>query len=291
VIVPSYTFVATVNAVLACGARPVFADIDRYTFNLDLHSVAKKVTEKTKAIVLVHQFGMPADAGAFRELCGKQGLVLVEDAACGLGSQFAGKALGSFGVAGLLSFHPRKILSTGEGGMVLTDDEGLASRARLYGNHGRPTGSTNPYAEKVGHNHRMSEFQAALGIWALEHLSDAKARRARVASRYDKAFTHLAGIRTITPPVRAEWNHQSYPVRILDGRRNVVAEELRKRGIETSGGPLPAHTHPFIVHLLRPPRLPETEAAYEETLLLPMYAALTAEDQDYVIDALRKALM
>ncbi len=289
VICPSYTFIATVNAVLLSGARPVFADIDPATFNLDPKEVESKITDKTRAVILVHQFGIPSDAGAFASLCRKQGLVLIEDAACGLGSHYEGKAVGTFGVSGLLSFHPRKILSTGEGGMVLTDNESLSQRVRSFGNHGR-TNSDSPTVERMGHNHRMSEFQAALGLWALDRMNDSIERRHHLARRYDEAFCDVPNVRTVHLAKGLEWNYQSYPIRISGGRRNWIAEELRKKGVETSPGPLPSHTHPYIVHLLQPPRLPETEAAYEETLLLPMYAAMEDDDQAYVIQTLRQAL-
>ncbi len=289
IICPSYTFIATVNAVLSAGARPVFADINPLTYNLDLNDVERKLTSKTKGVILVHQFGIPTDGKAFQDFCKAHRLVLIEDAACGLGSKIREKCVGTFGLAGLLSFHPRKVLSTGEGGMILTDDENLAKRARSIGNHGRSE-SLGRTPERVGHNYRMSEFQAALGLWALDHISEAVSRRIAASRRYEQALHDIQGITTINEPAQTEWNRQSYPVRISGEIRNLVAEALQRDGIETSPGPLPANMHPFIEHMLHPPRLPETERAHAETLLLPMYAAITPEDQERVSDILISAL-
>jgi perosamine synthetase len=289
VICPSYTFVATINAVLAGGARPVFADIDPGTYNLDLRDVERKITPRTKGIVLVHQFGIPADGRAFAELAERNDLVLIEDAACGLGSKYGEKPVGTFSLAGLLSFHPRKVLSTGEGGMILTDDERLAHHARSLGNHGRAMPGRGP-SERVGHNFRMSEFQAALGLWALDRLAEGVRRRVSISRRYEEAIGPLEGVSLVREPAGAVWNRQSYPVRIRGERRELIAEALHREGIETSPGPFPAHLHPYIDHMIHPPRLPETERAHGDTLLLPMYAALTEEAQEHVIVSLRAAL-
>ncbi len=287
VICPSYTFVATINAVLSVGATPIFADIEPQTYNLDLEDTEAKLTQKTRAILLVHQFGIPADADAFSKFCHQRDLVLIEDVACGLGSKHSEKAIGTFGLAGILSFHPRKVLSTGEGGMILTDDENLAQKARSFGNHGK---NLEKFSQCVGHNFRMSEFQAALGLWALDHVSEAISRRTSLAKRYEEAFRSHHGLSLILERGRTEWNLQSYPVRILEEKRDLIQETLAKEGIETSQGPLPAHMHPYVDALMHPPRLPQTERAYEETLLLPMYAALTYDQQDKVIESLYKAL-
>ncbi len=288
VICPSYTFIATVNPILARKTTPVFADIDLDSFNLNFDEVESKVNSKTKGIVLVHQFGIPANGQEFAELCRKKNLVLIEDAACGLGSFFQEKAVGTFGLAGLLSFHPRKLLSTGEGGMVLTDDEGLADRVRSIGNHGRPSGKKLP-SERVGHNYRMSEFQAAIGLWALDRLDEAKARRKSLADRYRQELSPL-DLQLVPEPADREWNYQSYPIRVSAKHRDIIMENLLANGIETSSGPLPAHTHPYIEHLLHPPRLPKTEQVHQEIILLPMYAALKSEEQEHVIVTLRRAL-
>lgn len=289
VICPSYTFIATVNPILARRTTPVFADIDLDTFNLNLEEVEAKITSKTKGIVLVHQFGIPANGKAFADLCRKHGLVLIEDAACGLGSTYQEKAVGTFGLAGLLSFHPRKLLSTGEGGMVLTDDADLAARVRSIGNHGRPADRKLP-SERIGHNHRMSEFQAAIGLWALDRLDEAKARRKSIAALYRQGLSDL-DLQLVPEPEGTSWNHQSYPIRVSADHRNLIMEKMLAEGVETSSGPLPAHTHPYIEHALHPPRLPKTEQVHGEILLLPMYAAMTSAEQEHVIVTLRNALM
>ena len=289
VICPSYTFVATVNAILSSGATPIFAEIDPRTFNMDLKDVEKRITKKTKGIILVHQFGIPADGAMYAAFCKEHGLALIEDAACGMGSTYNGKSVGTFGIAGLLSFHPRKLLSTGEGGMILTDNAEIADQARSIGNHGRPADPTKP-SNRVGHNYRMSEFQAALGLWALDHLSEAMARRIAAAKVYDQAFEDISEIKLVTEPPRGVWNRQSYPIRVPGDRRNIIADALRRENIETSYGPIPASVHPYIEHLLHPPRLAVTETIYAETLLLPMHAALTPKEQDHVIATLKKAV-
>ena len=292
VICPSYTFIATINAILSCGATPVFADIHPKTFNLDLENVKTKLTDKTRAVMLVHQFGIPADGHAFAALCREHDLILIEDGACGLGSKYDGRSVGTFGLGGILSFHPRKVLSTGEGGMVLTDREELAVWVRAVGNHGRKRETGQ--AEMIGHNYRMTEFQAALGLWALDRLTEGIERRVAIARRYDRALEGIRGLSLILEPARGEWNRQSYPIRIsstlVPGGRDRVTNELRKKEIETSPGPLPAHIHPYIVALLHPPRLPHTESAFEDTLLLPMYAALREDEQEFVIQSVKEAL-
>jgi perosamine synthetase len=289
IICPSYTFVATANALLSRNLKPVFADIDLNTFNLDVKDVEKKITSKTRAIVLVHQYGIPAETTVFAELCKSRDLILIEDAACGLGSRDTKKCVGTYGVAGILSFHPRKVISTGEGGMILTDDEKLANLARSLGNHGRKMPDRGA-SERVGHNFRMSEFQAALGLWALDRMDEAVARRTTISNRYENALGSIDGIELTREPKGTRWNRQSYPIRILGERREMIAQELEKMGIETSPGVHPCNMHPYIDHLLHPPRLAATERAHYETLLLPMYSALKADDQDYVITELTSAL-
>ncbi|MFH1263709.1 MAG: DegT/DnrJ/EryC1/StrS family aminotransferase [Pseudomonadota bacterium] len=288
VICPSYAPTATINALLAAGATPIFADIDPKTYHVSLEEVERRITPKTRAVLLVHQYGIPANGKAFAKFCRERDLVLIEDAGCGLGSRYDGRAIGSFGLAGLVSFHPRKVLSGGEGGMVLTDDESLAARARSFGSIGTPPG--NAWSTDVAAGSRMSEFQAALGHWALDRAEEAISRRTKLAHRYDDTFDSVSGITTFFEPGRGEWNRETYPVRVDGSRRDLVADALRKDGIETSHGLQPAHLHPYIDARMRPPRLPETEAAYAETLLLPMYATLTFEEQDRVIESLVKAL-
>jgi perosamine synthetase len=282
VICPSYAPLSTINAILSAGATPIFADIDPKTYNLSLEDAESRITPRTKAILLVHQYGIPADGKSFAALCRARNLFLIEDAAHGLGSRYDGQAIGSFGVAGLLSFHPRKVLSRAEGGMVLTDDGALAARARSFGAGSSAGGSRNGI--------RMTEFQAALGHWVLDRTFEATHRRTRLAHRYDDAFRGTSGVTIIYEPGRGEWNRRYYPVRVDGTRRNLVADAMSRDGIETRAGLLPVHMHPYIDARMRPPRLPETEAAYHETLLLPMCATITEEEQDRVIHSLLKAL-
>lgn len=300
VIVPSFTWVATANAVAYCGATPVLADIDSRTFNLEPVEVTRRLTPRTRAILAVHLFGLCADIDAIRAVA--PGVPILEDAACATGASYKGRCAGSLGVLGAFSFHPRKAVTTGEGGMVTTDDLGLAEKISRLRNHGasvseeeRHTGP-RPYLlpdfAVVGFNYRMTDLQAAVGRVQLAKLDSFIAERQRWAELYRKGLSGLSWLRV--PEVPEGYTHawQSYVCwvdpALAPCPRNAIMEELQAQGVGTRPG-----TH--AVHLLgaycrpsgRPAEaLPVSRAAAEQSLALPMHNRLEPADVEYVVERL-----
>lgn len=300
VIVPSMSFIATANAVVHAGGVPVFAEVRPDTFNLDLDDVRSRITERTKAIVLVHQLGLPADIDGFAALAAEHSLVVVEDAACAIGSSYHGAPIGSHGELVCFSFHPRKLVTTGDGGMVLTSNEEHAARLRLLRQHGMSVSDTvrtssravirESYLE-VAYNYRLTDIQAAMGIEQLRRLPAMVGRRQALAARYDAALAGHDVIRTPAVPVQATWNVQTYAVR-LEGfdaeRRDSVMQRLLDQGIATRHGVMTAHREP--AYRDRPVSLPVSERASDSSLVLPLFTAMSDDEVDETVDALRRAV-
>jgi dTDP-4-amino-4,6-dideoxygalactose transaminase len=301
VIAPSLSFIATANAIVHAGALPVLVDVDPATQNLDPVAAAAALTPRTRAILLVHQLGLPADLDALQAIAAQRGLALVEDAACAVGSRHRGLPIGASGNPCAFSFHPRKVLVTGEGGMLTTADARLAERLRRLRHQGMSISDLERHRAEhailesypeVGYNFRLSDLHAALGLAQLARLEGFLAERRRLAARYDAAF---AGTRIVRPriPAWAAPNHQSYLVR-LEGadaaERQRVLDRLRRRGIGARRGLMAIHREP--AYRAWPPRapLPHTEAAAVSTLVLPLFPGLADADQDYVIAELRAAV-
>jgi perosamine synthetase len=304
VVVPSMSFIATANAVAHTGAVPVFAEVYPDTFNLDLDDVRRRIGERTKAIVLVHQLGLPGDIDGCASLAEQHGLTVVEDAACAIGSSYRGSPIGSHGSLVCFSFHPRKLVTTGDGGMVLSSSPAHADRLRLLRQHGmsvndrvRSTSATvirESYLE-VGYNYRLTDVQAAIGIEQLRRLPGLVARRQQIAGRYDEALAGHPVIRTPTVPDHVSWNVQSYAVRLegwqADGR-DAVMQELLDRGIASRPGVMTAHREPAYATAsgTRAVRLPVSEAASDCSLVLPLYGTMADDDVAEVADELRGAV-
>jgi perosamine synthetase len=297
VIVPSLSFIATANAIVHAGATPVFADVDLATYNLDPASVARALSRRTKAILLVHQVGLPADVAAFRRLARKAGVRLVEDAACAIGSQVDGRPVGGDAHVAVFSFHPRKLVTTGEGGMIVTRDRRLAKRLRSLRHHGVSISDFARHAadrvvveayREVGYNYRMSDLQAAVGLVQLGRLHEIVARRIEQGERYDRAFAKhpTLAIPHVAPNVR--FNYQTYLLRLLAGSR-VTRDELMQRlldqGIATRRGVMAAHREPAYRGQRLRVSLPATDAAGRSAIVLPLYHSMTAAEQDRVIEA------
>ncbi|MCW2998397.1 MAG: putative PLP-dependent enzyme involved in cell wall biosis [Solirubrobacterales bacterium] len=296
VIIPSLSFIATANAVHHCGAIPVFADIDPRTYNLDPRAAEAAITPRTAAIMPVHQVGLPADMDAFFAIADARRLVLVEDAACAIGATHQGRPVGSLGPLACFSLHPRKVITTGEGGMITTNDVQLAERLRRLRQHGMDLSDLarhgaadivfESYPEKAW-NLRMTDLQAALGLKQLEVLDEVLAERRRLAARYTQA---LAGIPCLAAPAEtagAQRTWQSYPVRVLPGApldRTGLMRRLHADGIATRRGIMAIHHEPAYADVVAD--LPHTDAAAADVLLLPLYAGLRDAEQDHVIDRL-----
>ena len=299
VIVPSYTWIATANVVRMAGARPVFADIDLETFNVSSASIEAAITERTRAIIAVHQFGMPADMDRIMEVAKRHQLIVIEDAACAIGSRYKGRPIGGLGNTTCFSFHPRKLITTGEGGMLLTNDAELAARARVLLNHGASVSDLVKHKagtlesllgeefHEVGYNYRMTNLQGALGVAQMARLDEILALRRARAERYSEALTAMPDISTPHVPDYAAPNWQSYGIRV-SGRgtvdRNTLAQRLLCQGIACRPGYMACHVQPVYRHLYPDLHLPNTEEALRSVIILPLYPQMTPDEQDYVID-------
>ena len=279
VIVPAYTFPATANAVELCGSRAVLVDVEAETFNLDIARVPAAVTSRTKAVIGVHLFGRPLDWDVLGAAV-PPGIHLVEDAAGALGAQYRGQPCGSLGVMGCLSFHPRKIVTTGEGGAVTTDDLSLADAARRLRHHGIvPRGEFDIPAP--GLNYRLPDLLCAIGIPQLARLEELLAARERVAAGYEQRLADVVATPAAAAGDRHGW--QAYVVRLE--RRDEALTALRAEGIEVQIGT-------YAVHRLGAYRdrgpFPGADAAFEQALALPFHTRLTDEELDRVADALAR---
>jgi perosamine synthetase len=278
VVVPSFTFISTATSVLHVGARPVFADIDPDTFNLDPDDVARRLTPNTKAIVAVHYGGQSADLAPLRTLADERGIVLLEDAAEAHGATYEGRPVGAIGHAGMFSFTPTKNITTGEGGLVTTDDGALADRLRLLRNHGQ----TDRYVHgMLGYNWRLTEMQAAMGRVQLEKLDEVLARKRAAAARLTARLADVDGIRP--PVVRPDRDHvfMLFTTVVEDDVRDELLDGLIAAGIEARLYFPPAHRQPvFGAHA--PAELPVTDWAARHALSLPLHARLTLDELDEI---------
>ncbi|MCL5966104.1 MAG: UDP-4-amino-4,6-dideoxy-N-acetyl-beta-L-altrosamine transaminase [Deltaproteobacteria bacterium] len=304
VIVPAMTFAATANCVVFQGGTPVFADVDPETLLLDPDSAEARITRRTRAIIAVDYAGQPCDYDALRALADRNGLVLADDACHALGGMYKGKPVGSLADLSTFSFHPVKHITSGEGGMVTTDDPDLARRMRLFRNHGITTdhrqrevlGSWSYEMVDLGYNYRLTDIQCALGASQLRKLPDWVRRRREIAAHYDTAFADTPGVRPLA--VRPDVFHAChlYVIR-LEARepgkdRAAVFRSLREAGIGVNVHYIPVHLHPFYRRRFGtgPGDCPVAEAAYERILSLPMYPGMRDPDVEEVIGAVRRAV-
>jgi perosamine synthetase len=305
VITASHSFIATANCIRYCGGSPVFVDIDPETYNIDPERVAEAVTPRTRAILAIHQMGMPCDLAALGTLANKHGIVLIEDAACAAGSQIRmdgrwdriGKPHGQIAC---FSFHPRKVITTGEGGMVTTSNPDLNQKFKLLRQHGMSVPDTVRHGSPevifedylvVGYNYRMTDMQAAVGRKQLMKLADIVARRRALAARYAELLGNIEGLNLPFEPDWARSNWQSYCVR-LPSRvdQKSVMQKLLDQGIATRRGIMCSHREaPYSKDTLRH-TLHQSELAQDQSVLLPIYAQMSVDDQARVADALKAEL-
>jgi perosamine synthetase len=293
VLVPSFTFAASVNAILYEGAEPVFVDLDPDTCNLDLSDLEARITPRTRAILAVDVFGHPADWDGLERVGARHGLALIDDCCEALGAEYRGRRLGSFGAAGAFAFYPNKQMTTGEGGMVVTQDERLAALCRSCANQGR--GAMGPWLrhERLGYNYRMDELSAALGLSQLARLEQFLARRERVARLYGERLAGMAGVRAprVRPEVRMSWF--VYVVTLDEGLdRDRTLAGLERDGVPARGYFAPLHTQPYIRQRFGDlaGTLPRTEAMARRTLALPFHNGLQEAEIDRVLAALGRNL-
>ncbi|PPQ38928.1 dTDP-4-amino-4,6-dideoxygalactose transaminase [Rhodoblastus acidophilus] len=304
VITVSHSFIATANCIRYCGARPVFVDIGAEGYNIDPERVAAAITPRTRAIVAVHQMGMPCDLAALVEIADRGGLALVEDAACAAGSQInidgdwepIGRPRGDIAC---FSFHPRKVITTGEGGMITTRDPALDRRFRLLRQHGMSAPDTVRHASPtvifedylmVGFNYRMTDIQAAIGRGQLKRLPELVARRRTLAARYGEMLAPL-GLGLPGEPAWARSNWQSYCVRLPDEvDQREVMQRMLDRGVATRRGIMCAHREAPFANGAARADLRLSERAQDRCILLPLYAQMSEDDQRHVAAALKAEL-
>lgn len=302
VIVPSFTWVATANAVIYCGATPILADVSRETYNIDVNDVATKLTERTKAVIAVHLFGLCADIDALRSVLPAE-VKIVEDAACAAGAKYRGEHAGALGDIAAFSFHPRKSITTGEGGMVTTNSDEAAALVDRLRNHGASVSEEQrhrgpkPYLlaefDDLGFNYRMTDLQGAVGLVQIEKLDRFVSERARWARWYADQLEEIDWIRIPreTNDVRHAW--QAFVTYVDPKRapkaRNALMEELQTKGISTRPG-----TH--AVHMLgyyrsnfgyQPDQLPGARDCSDNTMAIPLHNQMTDDDYAYVVDTLK----
>jgi perosamine synthetase len=305
VITASHSFIATANCIRYCGATPVFVDIDPDTYNIDPETVAEAITPRTRAIIAVHQMGMPCDLAALAALAHRHGVVLIEDAACAAGSQIRmngdwepiGKPRGRIAC---FSFHPRKVITTGEGGMLTTADAELDRKFRLLRQHGMSVPDTVRHGSPqvifedylvVGFNYRMTDIQAAVGRQQLAKLPDIVARRRALASRYGELLGNIEGLRLPFEPNWARSNWQSYCLRLPDRvDQRAVMQNLLDQGIATRRGIMCSHRERPFADVERRHNLRQSELAQDHSILLPIYAQMSQDDQTRIVAVLTAEL-
>lgn len=293
VIMPAFSFPATANAVAQQGAVPVFVDTLPDTFNIDPSLIEAAITPRTKAIMPVHAFGLTADMDPINKIARAHGLPVIEDAACALGATYHGRAAGSLATAGVFSFHPRKIITTGEGGMITTDDAELAQRLQVLRTHGAVRGDLFMEFVDIGFNYRMSDVHAAIGLAQLRKLEWILSQRRQLAAALSERIGTIPGIQAPVTPEGLEHSFQSYVV-MLDSSidRDAVIRRMREHDVETTLGTYGMHLQPVFVERFGPQedRLPIATAAHRQALTLPLYPQLTSEDLDTVAAALAASL-
>lgn len=314
VIVPAFTWIATANIVEHQQATTVFCDIDLETFNIDVDQIERLITERTVGIIPVHLFGLAANMDAITVIAKKHGLWVVEDAACGFGATYKGRHVGALGNPAAFSFHPRKAITTGEGGMITLADDVLAEKVRQLRDHGAAMSDLQrhlgprPYLladhPLAGYNQRMTDFQAALGSAQMDRADAIVDERRRLAWRFDEAFADLEWLRTPAHVDGCEHGYQSYPclfmpgeiapgtIKAINERRNAWMEKLQQAGISTRPATHSVHMLSYYrdKYRLTASDFPRAYAANDCSISLPLFHGLTADEQDYVIEQVRKGL-
>ncbi|MCI0391801.1 MAG: DegT/DnrJ/EryC1/StrS family aminotransferase [Acidobacteria bacterium] len=302
VIAPSLSFIATANAIRYVGATPVFAEVDPRTYNLDPADAERRISSRTKAIILVHQIGLPADIDAFLEIGRRRGVKIIEDAACAIGARYKGRPIGAHAEMVCFSFHPRKVICTGDGGMITTNNPAYAERLRLLRHQGMSVSDVARHnAGKViieeysilGYNYRLTDLQAAVGIEQMKRLDDIVKRRVELATRYNLLLSGCHWLQIPYTPSYADPNFQSYSIALKDDcpiKRDSLWQSLLDAGVAAKRGVMTIHREPSYAEIYGLQSLPLTEKASDMSLLLPLFPQMTEAEQDQVVAALQKAL-
>lgn len=303
VLVPSFTFAASVNCLLYEGATPVFVDIEPETCNLDPADLERKINQRTRAVVVVDAFGHPADWAAIERITAKHGLPVIDDSCEALGARYQGRPIGQFGKAAAFAFYANKQITTGEGGMIVTDDPVLAGLCRSWRNQGRGAMDAWLVHEQLGYNYRMDEMSAALGASQLQRIEELLAQRAAVAHRYDRMLGGLPWLRTpiVRPRIRMSWF--VYVVLLQKGLdRDAVITSMQERGVPARSYFSPVHMQPYFRRWSEnggssastsqrgEGSLPVTEDISRRTIALPFHGRLREHEAEWVVEALEEAV-
>ena len=299
VICPSLSYIATANCIRYVNATPVFAEVDPVTYNLDIQDVEKRITSKTRAILLVHQIGMPADIDAFAQLCERYNLKLIEDAACAAGSAYKNKKIGSHSELVCFSFHPRKVITTGDGGMITTSREDYYQRLKLLRQHGMAVSDRVRHESskviitdhlELGYNYRMTDVQAAIGIKQLEKLDWIVNERRKIAAYYHETLRDIEAIRL---PLEADGyfsNYQSYSVYLKPNcpvDRNDLMQAMLEQGIATRSGIMTTHRETAYLEYCNGLKLPVSEEVCDRSILLPLYVPMEGTEMQKIADLVK----
>jgi dTDP-4-amino-4,6-dideoxygalactose transaminase len=300
VLCPSLSFIATANAIVHAGAIPVFVDVDGSTYNMDPNSTEAAITPRTRAILVVHQIGLPASLAEIADIARRRGLLVIEDAACAIGAEYKGCRIGlPHALMACFSFHPRKVLTTGEGGMITTSDSDIAARLRRLRQHAMSVSDLTRHSastvvsetyDEVGYNYRMTDLQAAIGLVQLDRLDEMIARRRALARRYSSGLCSLPWLLLPQEPSECRSNFQSYMVRLANDApvaRDQLMQELLDRGISSRRGVMAIHRELPYSRMDCADSLPVTNLVSDTSVILPLFHDMTDEEQDYVIDCIK----
>lgn len=305
VIVPAFTWVTSANCAEYVGAKAVFADVEIDSYNLDPDALEAAITPRTRAVVAVHLFGMPARMDEIMAIASKHGLSVIEDAACAVGTTYRGTPVGGLGRFGCFSFHPRKVITTGEGGMITTNDPTLSALVASLRNHGA-TGPapgndpSKPYTMStfmnLGFNLRMSDIQAAVGVAQMAKLDRLLNERRTLASRYHELLAEVPDIAVPIPNDGFGHSYQSYVIRLLSGgleKRNKIMDELAHLNIQTRPGTHAAYRLGYYANKygLHPHQFPVARTCEETTITLPVFPNMSEEQQEFVVKGIKKAIL
>jgi perosamine synthetase len=299
VLCPSLSFIATANAIIHTGATPVFVDIDESTYNIAPRRIEMSITPRTKAILVVHQIGLPAALSEIGVIAQRHGLVVLEDAACAIGSEYKGRRIGApHSAIACFSFHPRKILTTGEGGMITTADPQVVDRLKKLRQHAMTVSDVARHSsskvmiesyDEVGYNYRMTDVQAAIGLMQLQRLDGMLSRRRELAERYSLRLSSLPWLVVPHSPGDCRHNFQSYMLRLKSDAsisRDELMQALLDRGISSRRGIMAIHRETPYKDGSWDDRLPVSNRVTDSTLVLPLFHEMTEEEQDYIIESI-----
>ncbi|HYI93661.1 MAG TPA: DegT/DnrJ/EryC1/StrS family aminotransferase [Bryobacteraceae bacterium] len=301
VLCPSLSFIATANAIVHTDGVPVFIDIDEATYNMDPNRIERAITSRTKAILVVHQIGLPAALDEINEIANRRGLIVIEDAACAIGAEYKGRRIGApHSLMACFSFHPRKILTAGEGGMITTADTRLAARLRKLRQHAMSMSDVTRHSsatvmiesyDEVGYNYRLTDLQAAVGLVQLKRLDDLLARRRALAERYSSELSSIPWIATPCGCPESLRNFQSYMIRLTGDApvsRDDLMQELLDRGVSSRRGIMAIHRELPYQSTEWDSQLPVTNRVTDTAIVLPLFHGMANEEQNYVIDCIRQ---